>query len=156
MEEILVSDVQLATDHGRVAIFGLADEPGVCSRLFHAVAAGGVVVDMIVQNMTAGHPQLSFSVPLADLEKARELTQRVVRELSADAQVSADDRIANLLVLGVGMRTHTGVARRIFGALASRGINIGMINTSEVRFSVVVERQQGEEALACLKEAFQL
>ena len=156
MEEILVSDVQLATDHGRVAIFGLADQPGVCSKLFHAVAAGGVVVDMIVQNLTAGHPQLSFSVPLADLEKARDLTHRVVRGMAPDAQVSADANIANLIVLGVGMRTHTGVARRIFGALAARGINIGMINTSEVRFSVVVERHQGEEALGCLKEAFQL
>ena len=68
--------------------------------------------------------------------------------------VAADANIARLFVLGVGMRTHTGVARRMFGALAERGINISMINTSEVRVSVVVDGQRGEEALACLKEAF--
>jgi aspartate kinase len=154
MEDIMVSDVLLATDQGRITIFGLPDVPGNCSRLFQAVAAGGIVVDMIVQNLVGGRAELTFSVPLSDLDKARGLTQGVVGSIDPAARVQADAAIARLVVLGVGMRTHTGVARRMFGALAARGINISMINTSEVCLSVVVDRTRGEEALACLKEAF--
>jgi aspartate kinase len=156
MEDILVLGVDLVTDHGRITLFGLPDQPGHCSRVFQAVAAGGIVVDMIVQNMTAGQPELSFSVPLADLERALALTREVARGIEAGTQVVADGHIAKVFVLGVGMRTHTGVARRMFGALAQRGINISMINTSEVRISAVVDRARGEEARACLKEAFGL
>ena len=94
-------------------------------------------------------------MPQADLERALAVTREVVSTLDPTARVAADADIARLFVLGVGMRTHTGVARRMFGALAQRGINISMINTSEVRVSVVVDRDRGEEALACLKEAFQ-
>jgi aspartate kinase len=154
MEDILVSDVLLTTDQGRITIFGLPDQPGNCSRVFQAVAAGGIVVDMIVQNLVAGRAELSFSVPQADLARALELTRKVTAALGPATRVVADADIARLFVLGVGMRTHTGVARRMFGALARRAINIGMINTSEVRLSVVVDRPRGEEALAALKEAF--
>lgn len=154
MEDIVVSDVVLGTDQGRLTIFDLPDRPGNCLAVFQAVAAAGMVVDMIVQNHIAGQAKLSFSVPRADLESAREVTQAAVSKIDARSRVIADPDIATLYVLGVGMRTHTGVARRMFGALAARGINISMINTSEVRVSVVVERSRGEEALACLKEAF--
>jgi aspartate kinase len=156
MEDIVVSDVLLATDQGRITLFGLPDEPGECSRVFQAVAAGGIVVDMIVQNHTSGLAELSFSVPRPDLERALALTRAAVGALAPGVRIGADADIANLFVLGVGMRTHTGVARRMFGALAQRGINISMINSSEVRVSVVVDRARGEEALACLKEAFGL
>jgi aspartate kinase len=101
-----------------------------------------------------GRAELSFSVPLADLDRSRQLTQEAVSAIDAQTTVAADPNIAKLFVLGVGMRTHTGVARRMFGALAERNINISMINTSEVRVSVVVDRNRGEEALACLKAAF--
>jgi aspartate kinase len=155
MEDIVVSDVLLATDQGRITIFDLPDQVGVCSRIFQAVARGGILVDLIVQNLTStGRAELSFSVPRSDLERARKLTQEGVRGLGGEVRVVADADIAKLFVLGVGMRTHTGVARRMFGALAERGINISMINTSEVRVSAVVERSRGEEALACLKQAF--
>jgi aspartate kinase len=154
MEDIVVSDVLLATDEGRITVFGLPDRPGHCSRVFQAVAAGGIVVDMIIQNLTGGHPELSFSVPAADLERALDLTREVACRIEPAARVVGDSRIAKVYVLGVGMRTHTGVARRMFGALARRGINIAMINTSEVCISVVVDRDRGAEALACLKEAF--
>lgn len=157
MEEIVVSDILLTTDQGRITIFNLPDQPGICSRIFQAVAAGGIVVDMIVQNLTGeGRAELSFSVPRADLNRALSRTEDVVRNIHPTTRVLADADIAKLFVLGVGMRTHTGVARRMFGALAQRGINISMINTSEVRVSVVVERARGEEALKCLKEAFRL
>jgi aspartate kinase len=155
MEDIVVSDVLLSTDQGRITILDLPDRPGVCSRVFQAVAAGGIIVDMIVQNVTApGRVELSFSVSLTDLQRALKLTEGVVRGLDPNVRAEADGDIAKLFVLGVGMRTHTGVARRMFGALAQRGINISMINTSEVRVSAVVARARGDEALACLKEAF--
>jgi aspartate kinase len=156
MEDIVVSDVLLDTDQGRITIFGLPDKPGCCSRVFQAVASAGIIVDMIVQNLSAGRAELSFSVPQADLDRALKVTRDVVGTLDPATRVAADANIARLFVHGVGMRTHTGVARRMFGALAERGINISMINTSEVRISVVVDRARGQEALACLKEAFHL
>ncbi len=156
MEDIVVSDILLSTDQARITLFGLPDRPGVCSRIFHAVAESGIIVDMIVQNLSEGRAELSFSVPQADLERAQQLTRDVVAAIDPTARVAGDGDIVTVFVLGVGMRTHTGVARRMFGALAQRGINIAMINTSEVRISVVVDRPHGDEALACLKEAFQL
>jgi aspartate kinase len=155
MEDIVVSDVLLNDDQGRITIFGLPDRPGICSHVFQAVAGGGIVVDMIVLNVTdPGHSELSFSVPRADLTKAQRLTQDVVTTIDGGGRAVADADIAKLFVLGIGMRTHTGVARRMFGALAQRGINIAMINTSEVRVSAVVDRARGAEALAALKAAF--
>jgi aspartate kinase len=155
MEEIIVSDVLLNVEEGRITIFDIPDKPGYCSRVFRPVASGGIVVDMIVQNPTKpGRSELSFSVPRKDLAKALELTQQSARSIDPDMKVIADSTIARLFVFGVGMRTHTGVARRMFGALAEQGINISMINTSEVCVSVVVDRARGEEALECLKRAF--
>jgi aspartate kinase len=155
MEEIVVSDVLLDADQGRITIFNLPDRAGNCSHVFQAVAAGGIVVDMIVQNLSArDRAELSFSVPRGELGRALKLTEEVLHSMDAAARVLADADIARLFVLGVGMRTHTGVARRMFGALAQRGINISMIHTSEVCVSVVVDRSRGEEALACLREAF--
>jgi aspartate kinase len=157
MEDILVSDVLLSTDQGRITIFNLPDRAGNCSRVFQAVAAAGIVVDMIVQNLAGpGRAELSFSVPTGDLDVAQAVTTQSAKALDASVQVAAETNIARLAVLGVGMRTHTGVARRMFGALAARGINISMINTSEVRLSVVVDGQRGEAALTALKEAFQV
>jgi aspartate kinase len=157
MEDILVSDILLSTDQGRITIFDLPDQPGNCSRVFQKVASGGIVVDMIVQNLTrAGRAEISFSVPRSDLSRALALAQDAVRDMDPAVRVVADPDIAKLYVLGVGMRTHTGVARAMFGALAKRGINISMINTSEVRVNVVVDRSRGEEALACLREAFNM
>jgi aspartate kinase len=156
MEDILIFDVESVTDHGRITIFGLPDRPGNCFRVFQAVAAGDIVVDMIVQNHTAGLPELSFSVPQADLERALALTRGMARAIDPATQVVADGNIAKLFVLGVGMRTHVGVARKMFGALAKLGINISMINTSEVRLSVVVDRAREQEARAAVKEAFHL
>ncbi len=155
MEDILVSDVLAATDQGRITIFNLPDQAGVCSKVFQAVAEGGILVDMIVQNITGnGLVELSFSVPKSDLPRALKLTEALARTIDAKVRVSGDARIANLFVLGVGMRTHTGVAKRMFGALAEKNINISMINTSEVRLSVVVDEKDGPEALQALKAAF--
>src|SRR5207244_8882005 len=98
--------------------------------------------------------ELSFSVPRSDLARAEVRTQEVVQSIDPTTRVLADADIARLFVFGVGMRTHTGVARRMFGALAQRGINISMINTSEVCVSAVVHRNRGGQALAALSKAF--
>jgi len=157
MEDVLVSSAHLNAEQSRITVFDLPDRPGSCSRVFSAVAAAGIIVDMIVQNMTApGKAELSFTVPAADLARALKRTQDVVREIDPACRVAGDGDVAVLFVQGVGMRSHTGVARTMFGALASRGINISMINTSEVCVSVVVERGRGDEALACLKDAFRI
>ncbi len=155
MEDIVVSDVWLDVDQGRVTVRNLPDRPGTCSRLFQAVADAGVVVDTIVQNTAVpGRSELSFSVPRSDLQRTLERTRVIAAAIDPAVQVAGDPDIARLFVLGVGMRTHTGVARRMFGALAQRNINISMINTSEVCISVVVDRPQGNDALVALKEAF--
>jgi aspartate kinase len=157
MEEMFVSDIVLDMDQGRITIFNLPDRPGNCSRIFQAVAAAGIVVDMIVQNPSdPGQAQISFSVPMQDLQKAWAVTKEVVQAIDTQTAAQADPDIARLIVSGIGMRTHTGVARRMFGALAERGINIAMINTSEIRVSVVVDRAKGQEALEALKAAFGL
>ena len=155
MEDIVVSDVLLDTEQGRITVFNLPDEAGVCLRVFQTIAAAGIVVDMIVQNLSGPcRAQISFSVPRADVSRALQLTRDLAHSLDPATHVAADADIARLMVLGIGMRTHTGVARRMFGALAERGINISMINTSEVRISVVVDRPRGEEALLALRQAF--
>jgi aspartate kinase len=154
MEDIVVSDIFLTTDQGRITVFNLPDRPGNCSKIFQAVASGGIIVDMIVQNLSEGAGHLTFSVPLKEVGQALALTQEAASVIDPKTRVVADANIAKLFVLGVGMRTHTGVARRMFGALAQQAINISMINTSEVRVSVVVDRARGDEALPCLKKAF--
>lgn len=155
MEEIVVSGLKLVTEYAQITIFGLPDQPGNCSRVFEAIAQANINVDMIVQNHApSGRAELSFSVPREDLTRALIRVQDAVKAIDADAKVVGDGDIAVLFVFGVGMRTHTGVARRMFGALAAKDINISMINTSEVCVSVVVERSRGEEALAALKETF--
>jgi aspartate kinase len=157
MEDIVISGVKLHTGYGRITVFDLPDRPGNCSAVFQAVAAGHISVDMIVQNLTApGRAELSFTVPKGDLTRALKRTQDAVRAIDGQARVAGEADIAILFVHGVGMRTHTGVARKMFGALAGRGINIAMINTSEVCVSVVVEAARGEEALECLRQAFGL
>jgi aspartate kinase len=157
MEDIVISDVVLKNEEGRITIHNLPNEPDTCSRIFQSVAGGNLIVDMIVQNTSSlGRTELSFSVPRSRLDLALHLTGQATRQIADSARVVGDADIARLFVYGVGMRTHTGVARRMFGALASRGINISMINTSEVCVSVVVEGRHGNEAYLCLKEAFGL
>src|SRR5207302_1711442 len=117
MEEIIVSDVLLNTAEGQITITSLPDRPGNCSRIFQAVAGGGIVVDMIVQNLgNDGRAELSFSVPRNELEHALKLAREAAETVDPRVRVSADPEIARLFVFGVGMRTHTGVARRMFGA----------------------------------------
>ncbi|MCE9533596.1 MAG: aspartate kinase [Planctomycetes bacterium] len=155
MEDIVISGVQLNNDYGRITVSDLPDVPGNCSKVFQAVATSGIMVDTIVQNLTGpNRAELSFTVPRSDLRRALIRTQDVIREINPQGKAAGESDIAVLYVYGVGMRTHTGVARKMFGALAEKGINITMITTSEVCVSVVVESARGNDALDCLKKAF--
>jgi aspartate kinase len=157
MEDVLVSGAHLNADAARITVFDLPDQPGNCAAVFDAVAAGGIPVDMIVQNITGpGRAELSFTVPESAVQRAEQLTKQLLGRIDPTCGVESDADIAVLYVLGVGMRTHTGVARTMFGALAGRAINIEMINTSEVCIGVVVDRTRGADALAAVQAAFRL
>lgn len=152
MEDLVISGVELDENQARITLLNVPDQPGYAARVFRAIAEAGVFVDMIVQNVsTAGNTHLSFTVPRDVAQRARETVAAV-----GPCDVAVEPALAKLSVLGVGMRTHTGVATRMFGALAERGININLINTSEVRINVATEIDRGKEAEACLRKAFTL
>ena len=152
MEDLVIAGVELDESQARVALFHVPDRPGYAAHVFRAIAEAGVFVDMIVQNVGAeGASLLSFTVP----REAAQRAAQAVRSAGID-EVSVEPALAKLSVVGVGMRTHTGVATRMFAALAERGININLINTSEVRINVGTDIARGKEGLECLKRAFAL
>lgn len=156
MEKVAVSGIAYQKDEAKITITRVVDRPGIAAMLFGRVAEAGIVVDMIVQNISQdGHTDISFTVPRADFHKAMELVDGVAREIGAD-QILGDDRIAKVSIVGVGMRTHSGVAARMFAALAKESINIMMISTSEIKVSCVIEEKYTELAVRILHEAFQL
>ncbi|GBD35668.1 Aspartate kinase Ask_LysC [bacterium HR36] len=156
LEDIVVSYISLDESQGRVTLVDVPGQTAVLSELFAAIAQAGINVDLIVHSVRNGcdRAELSFSVPRSEVARAAEVAQRLAQRQWPDAQVLVEPQIAVVSVTGVGVRTHTGVARRMFGALASRGINIAMISTSEIRIEVVVDAHHGYEALAGLRQAF--
>jgi aspartate kinase len=152
MEDLVISGVELDEHQSRITLFNVPDQPGYAARVFRAIADAGVFVDMIVQNVsTAGNTHLSFTVP----RDAGEIAAQAVGAVGP-GEVSVEPHLAKLSVLGVGMRTHTGVATRMFGALADAGINIALINTSEVRINVATDIGRGRDGLAGLRKTFEL
>jgi aspartate kinase len=156
MEKVAVSGIAYKKDEAKITITRVVDRPGIAAMLFGRVAEAGIVVDMIVQNISQdGHTDISFTVPRADFHKAMELVDGLAREIGAD-QILGDNRIAKVSIVGVGMRTHSGVAARMFAALAKESINIMMISTSEIKVSCVIEEKYTELAVRVLHDAFQL
>jgi aspartate kinase len=152
MEDLVIGGVELDDSQARITVFHVPDRPGYAAKVFRSIAEAGVFVDMIVQNIgMAGDSVLSFTV-------AKEAASRAVEAANAAGarDVSVEPAMAKLSVIGVGMRTHTGVATRMFAALAERGININLINTSEVRINVGTDMARGREGLECLRRAFAL
>jgi aspartate kinase len=157
MEEIVVRGVALDKNQAKITLVGVPDRPGVAARIFNALASGAISVDMIVQNVSHGSEtpltDLSFTVDKPDMQKAR----AAIDVLKADVgfqDVAIDESIGKLSLVGVGMRSHSGVASKMFEALAKEGINIGMISTSEIKISVLVELSKGEQALRAVHNAF--
>ncbi|ADB18951.1 aspartate kinase [Pirellula staleyi DSM 6068] len=155
MEDLTIDDIQLDSKQSRVTISGVPDAPGIAAKVFEQVAAGGVFVDMIVQShpTSSGEATLSFTVPDEQLVKSVEVAKQVAKSLACK-EVTSSPAIAKLSVSGVGLRTHTGVAIRMFKALSDAGINLEMINTSEVRVNVVVDGAAGERGMKQLQQAF--
>jgi aspartate kinase len=154
MEDLTIDEVSLDASQARVTISGVPDKPGIAAKVFEDVAEAGIFVDMIVQSHpSAGGAALSFTVPQNQLSKSVEAAKRIAQSLGCK-HVTSSPIIAKLSVSGVGLRTHTGVAIRMFKALAEASINVEMINTSEVRVNVVVDGPAGERGLKQLQLAF--
>jgi aspartate kinase len=154
MEDLIIEDITLDESQSRVTLVAVPDRPGLAAGVFEEIAAGGIVVDMIVQSVgREERANLSFTVPDKDLDKSLSLAGSLAQRLGCRPPTSCPN-VAKLSVSGTGMRSHTGMARRIFQCLATAGINVEMINTSEVRLNVVIDRAQGRKALDLLKAEF--
>jgi len=156
MERVVVSAVTMSKTDARITLKNVPDRPGIAARIFTPVAEAGICVDMIIQNTRAsGATDLTFTVPRADYRKALAIERQVAAEIGAE-EVLGDESIAKVSVTGVGMRSHPGVAARMFATLAREGINILMISTSEIRISCVIEQKYAELAVQSLHSAFGL
>lgn len=156
MEDIVVSGAALNEDEAKITLFGIPDRPGVAAKIFKDIADGNVNVDMIIQNKTeTGKTDLSFTVYKSELSRALKTLEKIADEVGAD-RVSCDKNIAKLSIVGIGMRSHTGIASKMFSALAKKKINIDMIATSEIKVSCVIDGDKGKEALRVVHAAFGL
>ncbi len=157
MEQVVVSGVAYDKNQSKITVMAVPDKPGIAARVFKAVAEANIVVDMIVQNVSSDGKaaDISFTVPKTDSMKAMALTEKVGSELEAKG-VDLREDIAKISVVGVGMRTHSGVASQMFDTLARHGINIMMISTSEIKVSCVIELKYTELAVRVLHDAFGL
>jgi aspartate kinase len=156
MEAVVVTGVTHDRGQAKVSILRVPDRPGIAAQVFGAVAERGIVVDMIVQNISRdGYTDISFTLPRTDREKAVGVLSDVARRIGAEG-VAHDDRIAKVSIVGVGMRSHSGVASRMFHTLSGESINIQMISTSEIAVSCVIEDKYTELAVRALHDAFEL
>ena len=153
MEAVLVSGIALDKNQARVTLRGVVDKPGIAAEIFTALANQNINVDMIIQNVGHdGTTNLGFTVPQNELDLAKETMQK----LSAAKNVEFDDAIVKVSVIGVGMKSHSGVACLAFETLAKEGINIQMISTSEIKISMIVDQKYGELAVRVLHDAYKL
>ena len=157
MEEIVVRGVALDKHQAKFTLVGVPDRPGVAAKVFRALADATISVDMIVQNIGRGSDtpltDVSFTVDKPDIDRARKAIDSVKAD-SGFQEVVIDERIGKLSLVGVGMRSHAGVAAKMFETLAGEGINIEMISTSEIKISVVIELSKGEQAVRAVHDAF--
>jgi aspartate kinase len=156
MERLVVSGVTHDKDQARITLKKVPDRPGIAAKIFTPIADAGIVVDMIIQNTRAeGQTDLTFSVPKASFKQALEMQKKIAADIGAE-DVFGDENIAKVSVIGVGMKDHSGVASKMFNALAKENINIMMISTSEIRISCIIEEKYTELAVRVLHSAFEL
>jgi aspartate kinase len=155
MEKIVVSGVAHDKNQSRITIMGVPDKPGIAAKLFNAIAGANIIVDMIVQNISieTKATDISFTVPMADSKKALKITREVSERLKAKG-VNIDKDVAKVSIVGVGMRSHFGVASKMFETLAKKKINIMMISTSEIKVSCIVDVKDTEKAVKALHRSF--
>lgn len=157
MENVVVSGITYDKNQTKITIVNVPDRPGIAARLFNAISSGSIVVDMIVQNISSDgkFADISFTAPKTDSAKAFEVAQSVAKELGAE-RVDRRDDISKVSIVGVGMRSHSGVASRMFETLANHNINIMMISTSEIKVSCVIDLKFTELAVRVLHDTFGL
>ncbi len=156
MEKVLVSAIAYNKDEAKITIKGVPDRPGVAALIFGALADANINVDMIIQNISAsGETDLTFTVPKGDYQQSMQVLNEAVGEIGIK-EVLGNQEIAKVSAIGVGMRSHSGVAKRMFQALAGENINIQMISTSEIKISVVLDEKYTELAVRTLHDAFEL
>ncbi|SFZ98446.1 Aspartokinase [hydrothermal vent metagenome] len=154
MEAVLVSGIVLDKDQARVTLRGVADRPGIAAEIFTKLANANINVDMIIQNRgTDGSTNLGFTVPQSEHENARRLMETFMGDL---ASIDFDEHVCKVSVVGVGMKSHSGVAAKAFNVMAKNNINIQMISTSEIKVSVIIDANYGELAIRALHEAYEL
>jgi len=156
MESPVVSGITYNKNEARITMKRVPDQPGIAANIFTSIAEAGINVDMIIQNTRAGgETDLTFTVPKADFKRALDIGKQVAEKIGAE-KVLGDENIAKVSVTGIGMKSHSGVAAKMFSALAAENINIIMISTSEIRISCVVEEKKAELAVRTLHTAFGL
>ncbi len=157
VEDAVISGIAFNRDEAKLTILGVPDQPGVAHKILGPISDANIEVDMIVQNIAADEAttDFTFTVHRNDYGRAVEILDAIAKELSA-RQVLGDDRIVKISLVGVGMRSHAGIASKMFAALAKEGINIRMISTSEIKISVVVDEKYLELGVRALHDAFGL
>ncbi|KPJ58357.1 MAG: aspartate kinase [Planctomycetes bacterium DG_23] len=156
MEDVVVRGAAVEKNEAKITIRGVPDRPGIAARILGSVAEQDLNIDMIVQNISAeGLTDVTLTVARSDLKEAIEVFEKLKKEIGARG-VESDEHIAKISVVGVGMRTHSGVATKMFQALAEAGINIQMISTSEIKISCVIDEKSADEALRVVHKAFEL
>jgi aspartate kinase len=156
MEQVLVSGITGDRDQAKVTVVGVPDQPGIAAKMFVAIAEAAINVDMIIQNVSHDSlTDISFTVPRGDLTSAMNLVRDLAKEVGART-VEVNEAISKVSLVGVGMRSHSGVAARMFATLSRDGINIMMISTSEIKISCVVEEKYMELAVRALHQEFEL
>ena len=154
MERLVVSGVTYNRNEAKIRVRGVKDQPGIAARIFSPLSDAGIVVDMIVQNLSQdGTTDMTFTVEKACYEQSLEIAQHVAGQIGA-AAVEGDENIAKVSIVGLGMKDHAGVASKMFQVLADEGINIQLITTSEIKISVVIEEKYSELAVRALHDAF--
>jgi aspartate kinase len=156
MEEVVVTGVTHDRNQAKISILRVPDRPGIAGQVFTAIADANIVVDMIVQNISRdGYTDMSFTVPRGDYQRAVAVLEAVKTQVGAQG-TAHDERVAKVSIVGVGMRSHSGVASRMFATLARESINIQMISTSEIAVSCVIEDKYAELAVRALHDVFEV
>ena len=157
MEQAIISGIAFTRDEAKISVMGVEDKPGIAYAILGPIAAANIDVDMIVQNIGAsGHTDFSFTVNRAEYQKALDVLARERGKVFKAREIIGDNRICKVSVVGIGMRSHVGLASKMFKALADEGINIQMISTSEIKISVVIDEKYLELAVRVLHQAFGL
>ena len=156
MEAVLVSGITYNKDEAKISVLRVPDKPGIAAKIFSPLSHANITVDMIIQNVShEGFTDLTFTVPKSDCKKALKIVEETAKETGA-ATVTSDESIAKVSIVGVGMRSHSGVASKMFQTLSQEGVNIQMISTSEIKVSCVIDSKYTELAVRVLHEAFDL